>query len=448
MKKFVILLTVLAMVLCLFAGCGSSDEDVAGSIVSTPAPTPSEEPAPTVEPESSEEPDPSEEPEPSEEPAPSEEPEQEFESGFIIGGSYTNGLLDISCTLGSDWMFYTEEQLAQLNGLVMDSFSDDDIREKMENSGVVYDMYATSLDGTKNVNIVFEDLGLVHGALLTEEAYADLSIEQLAPTLEAAGMTDVSCEATTVQFCGSEHAAINVTAKVSDIDLYETLVCMKAGKYMCCITFASYVENHCSEVMEFFYEGEPKEAPAEEAGGEQGFTMGTVNGNTYTNAFLGLKIELDDYWYIYDSAEMAQYNGLTSATMTDEEASALLLTNSYVDIMNADSLYDGSNFCIATEDLGLVNAAMTEQEYIDIVKDQLIASYEQSGYSIEDCSVIELNVGGDYHKAISLVITDGESTIYQCFVTYKIDRYMNVFTITVLEPEEVDAVLASIEKIN
>ena len=59
--------------------------------------------------------------------------EEELEMGSVNGGTYTNAFAGIGCTLDETWVFYTEAQIAELNGFLTDGTSDEDMKKLMEN---------------------------------------------------------------------------------------------------------------------------------------------------------------------------------------------------------------------------------------------------------------------------------------------------------------------------
>lgn len=117
---------------------------------------------------------------------------------------------------------------------------------------MVYGLYATANEGLVTMNIVFENLGLLYGTVLSEENYASLSVGQLPDALESAGFADVTAETSTCTFAGAEHAAVTVHGTYSDIDCYEKLVCVKVGSYIAVITVASYYEDITGDLLALY----------------------------------------------------------------------------------------------------------------------------------------------------------------------------------------------------
>ena len=179
--------------------------------------------------------------------------EEELEMGSVNGGTYTNNFAGIGCALDETWVFYTKEQIAELNGFLTDGTSDEDMKKLMENSQSVQDMYAASTDGLMTINVVFTNMGLLGGSTVTPQDVAELSVEQVPAALESYGFTDVTAQLTTVDFAGQKNVpAVAVSAMNGDIATYELLVCLKAGNYSFSVTLCSFTEDVTADMAALF----------------------------------------------------------------------------------------------------------------------------------------------------------------------------------------------------
>lgn len=176
----------------------------------------------------------------------------EFQRGQVEGGTYTNEFLGIACQLGDDWTYLTDEEIAQLNGEIGESLTDEELSEMFSNGETVQDMYAASADGMATINVIFEDMGVLYGAALDEDAYINIVMPTLEDALRQAGMSDVQVEAGSMEFAGADHSTLRVTATISEIPIYELMLCVKEGNYMGVITLASYVEDTTEEMAAWF----------------------------------------------------------------------------------------------------------------------------------------------------------------------------------------------------
>ena len=175
------------------------------------------------------------------------------EMGSVSGGTYTNEFAGFGCALDETWVFYTEEQIAEINGFLTEGTSDEDMKKLMEENQSVQDMYAASTDGLMTINVVFTNMGLLGGSTVTPQDVAELSVEQVPAALESYGFTDVTAQLTTVDFAGQKNVpAVAVSAMNGDIATYELLVCLKAGNYSFSVTLCSFTEDVTADMAALF----------------------------------------------------------------------------------------------------------------------------------------------------------------------------------------------------
>lgn len=167
--------------------------------------------------------------------------------------TYDNEFIGIGCKLDTEWDVFDEAGIAELNGMLADAMTDKTIADQLESSGYVQPFYAQKQEGLVTVNITVENLGVLYGSVLDEKGYAEQSVDQIAPTLEALGLTNVTAKIGTVSFAGSEHVAIFVSASLQGVDFYETAVCVKVDRYIACITAGSYMTDTTGDVLSMFY---------------------------------------------------------------------------------------------------------------------------------------------------------------------------------------------------
>lgn len=175
------------------------------------------------------------------------------EMGSVNGGVYTNEFAGIGCTLDETWVFYTEEQLAQVNGFFTDGTGDEDMRKLMEDNKSVQDMQAASVDGLMTMGVTFQNMGLLFGSTMSAQEYAELSAGQLPDELSVYGLENVTAAVTTATFAGEERPAVTLTATVQDIPMYELMICLKEGNYIYCVVLCSYTEDVTAEMAALFY---------------------------------------------------------------------------------------------------------------------------------------------------------------------------------------------------
>lgn len=179
--------------------------------------------------------------------------EKQFESGKIDGDVYSSDVTGLKFTLDSDWVFLDDEGIEELTGMVQDMTDDEDLEEAMSQGASIYDMYATTTDGSgRTANITVENLGALYGTILNESKYIDAVIDQLQPSFESMGATDVVVETAAYTIAGVEHSGIHCAFTLQGVSICEQMVCIKEGRYMYNITCVGTDEDAAAGVMAMF----------------------------------------------------------------------------------------------------------------------------------------------------------------------------------------------------
>lgn len=179
--------------------------------------------------------------------------DEEFDIGTVSGGKYENKFFGFGCDLDSSWTYASEEELVSMLDTTTDQFTDENYREQLKNADMFYDMMVQSGDGYANVNVVVQNIGVMYGALYSEEEIAKANAEELPDQVASAGMEVQSCELTTVQFAGAERNAVSIHSIYEGYDLYQLAVIVKNGSYVGVVTITSFMEDITSNIAELFY---------------------------------------------------------------------------------------------------------------------------------------------------------------------------------------------------
>ena len=176
------------------------------------------------------------------------------ELGSVNGGTYTNEFAGIGCRLDEGWVFYTAEQMAELNGALADGTDNADVKAVLADDPSIFDMYAVSTDGLMVMNVVIQNLGLVSGAVVSPQEYAEIASAEVADTLTSYGYENVTAQTTAADFAGTESCpAVAVTAERDGTALYEQMIYLKTGNYVYCVTLCSFKEDVTAEMAKLFY---------------------------------------------------------------------------------------------------------------------------------------------------------------------------------------------------
>ena len=174
--------------------------------------------------------------------------------GSVNGGVYTNEFAGIGCRLDEGWVFYTAEQMAELNGALADGTDNADVKAVLADDPSIFDMYAVSTDGLMVMNVVIQNLGLVSGMTVSPQEYAEIASAEVADTLTAYGYENVKAQTSAGDFAGTESCpAVAVTAERDGTALYEQMIYLKTGNYVYCVTLCSFKEDVTAEMAKLFY---------------------------------------------------------------------------------------------------------------------------------------------------------------------------------------------------
>lgn len=177
------------------------------------------------------------------------EAEDAFTLGSVNGNSYINEFFGVACEFDSSWTVADRATLNVMSGIVEAVVSEGKYRELLENSNVVYDLYAyhegmfgvEPNDDSVNANISKLDDSLA--LIATEQDLVDNAADAVCVVLSQTGITVNSCDKINVVFAGAKHPALYLTCEYDDDAFFELITCIKRDDYCYCITASS---AHCA----------------------------------------------------------------------------------------------------------------------------------------------------------------------------------------------------------
>ncbi len=173
--------------------------------------------------------------------------EPEFSLGATSGNSYTNDFLGLSCVLPAGWVFYTDEQIMELNNIAKDMIDDEQVSDLLKNATIVYDMTASHPDGS-SININMEKLNAVQQLTLNLKSMLEGQISTIVSTYQNMGFTDVNVEYQKIMVDGKEFDGLKLTAKIQGIAYYGELLAFKRGSYVANVSIGS-IQTDKSEII-------------------------------------------------------------------------------------------------------------------------------------------------------------------------------------------------------
>lgn len=242
MKQLLALLLALAT-LVSFVGCG---ETVPASTDETPVTTTTEESETTTTGES--------------ETTTTEEPETEptraeskggYVRGTVEGNTFTSEFLGLSCTVPEGWTFYSEEQMQEIGGEVVD-YADEDDQETMENAKLIYEMFVIDESTGCNINMNLQKLNVLQMMAVDTEQVLKSQLDSTTSLLENMGVTDLQMELGTMEMDGKAFDAVEVSGKIQGIEYYAAVVVFLKENYIATVTFTSMFTDRTEEFLGWF----------------------------------------------------------------------------------------------------------------------------------------------------------------------------------------------------
>ncbi len=169
---------------------------------------------------------------------------------------------------------------------------------------------------------------------------------------------------------------------------------------------------------------------------------GVWEGNTFSNESTGIKITADDSWTISSDDDLASLMNITVDKITDGESN---IFQEYV--LKLQTIYDamvttpnGSSIVVMYENLAYsASTGLTEEEYLDVLKDNLPSQLSGLECNFGDYSKQE--IGSNTYTLLKAEITD--YALEQYYFVRKLDNYMSVIIVTTYGSDSIDDLLSA-----
>ena len=179
------------------------------------------------------------------------EKEPEFSLGKATNNTYKNDFLGITCTLPSEWVFYNDEQILQLNNIVGDVV-DKDVAEQLKNANIIYDMYATYQNEGSSININLEKLNAAQIITLDIKKTLEAQIDSIKSTYQNMGYTDINAAYQKITISGKEFDGLKISAKIQGINFYTTVFTFRKGSYLANVSLGSLQTDKTNTFAGYF----------------------------------------------------------------------------------------------------------------------------------------------------------------------------------------------------
>lgn len=180
------------------------------------------------------------------------ESEVEFSMGAVDGLVYENEFIGIGCKLDSDWTFYTDAQIRELNNITED-MAGEAYEEAIGNADIVYDMYAVSSNQTDNINVNLEKVNPVQLATLNIKENFEASSSLVKDSLENMGCTNVQFEYSDITIDGKKFDCMSISSEINGLTMYQTSIGIKCNGYLASITATAFSETDLNNILSKLY---------------------------------------------------------------------------------------------------------------------------------------------------------------------------------------------------
>ncbi len=178
--------------------------------------------------------------------------EKEFSMGKTDGLVYENEFIGIGCALDSNWRFYSDEEIMELNNFATDA-AGEEFEKLLQEANIIYDMYATSDNELDNINVNLEKMSKLQLNKLVIKDTLEQTIPMLRDAYSNMGYTDFQAELDTVNIEGEEIDCLSMSAQIDGLNVYQKTFGIKCNGYLASITVTAYKENTVDSIVEKFY---------------------------------------------------------------------------------------------------------------------------------------------------------------------------------------------------
>lgn len=179
-------------------------------------------------------------------------PEPEFTLGTVNGSVYENTFIGIGCDLGSEWTYYSDEQIREQNNAAAD-LAGEDYKQMMLNSTIVYDMFAVHSNQVNTIVVNLEKVSSVQLAALNYKSYFEEAVPGLKQSLGNMGFVNITHSIGSVKIGSTDFTCLDVVSELGSFKMYQTLIAIKCNGYIACLTFSGDSAESVASAIECFY---------------------------------------------------------------------------------------------------------------------------------------------------------------------------------------------------
>lgn len=161
-------------------------------------------------------------------------------------------------------------------------------------------------------------------------------------------------------------------------------------------------------------------------------TRGTIDGNVYTNDYMGFSINKPDNWVFYSDEEIATLLSFSLELFTTNDFEKILEDNMILYDMMVYDPVTLSNVSVAYENLAkTVGFSITEDQYIEALKIQMTTHATMDVTFSDDIETVKIG-NQEYKRVLCTTVVEGV-TMTQAYYLAVVDKYMSLVTVTLTD---------------
>ncbi len=349
-----------------------------------------------------------------------------FDRGYISGSSYYNDTVGVSFTVPSDWTFYTDEELANFYGMALG-----EIEFPFYGNSIIPGCFASNSVTGDAIEIAFEHFS----SYKTDYEYAESKAEEIKNGFYSnSGITEVETMIDGIVLQNAAFSAIAFDIALdSGSESYKQITLIRNfEEYKMIICVSGYNYEYIMEILEnYFYFDFPNEenSPFD-------LERGEIEGNGYSNFFMGLNIYLPTGYHFVSDEQFAADSGVTVERLREISDDATYC----VKFMNDST---GSNTSVQ---FAKIPEGQNFQDVIAALDSDMIPVLESQGLTVVDKAWGATYLTDKLVTAFVYAINiDGYSgDIYSVQILDEVGDYYSIITLTGFTEEDIDAMEASL----
>ena len=184
--------------------------------------------------------------------------------GTIEEDVYTNEYFGVGYKLPEDWVFFTDEELAQTLNAAEQVIDNEELIEMLkkaaEDGTAVTNMGAKGELGLRNVNMRLSRLTEKSLRLYSDKMILQALSTSMEAMLKKAGYENLEMEIGEVEFAGEKKAILLFSGEFMTLPIHQGEILLMGEDYYAILTFTNMIDDNIEELVGHWYALEEAEA--------------------------------------------------------------------------------------------------------------------------------------------------------------------------------------------